>query len=81
MWEFYLAGSETAFRYQGLVVFQLQLAKRIDALPITRDYMLHDEQRLLRAGCDRSRARAWRASSAPPEPTIRRQAHFSRACA
>ena len=40
MWEFYLAGAEMGFRYQGLVVFQLQLAKRVDALPITRDYMM-----------------------------------------
>jgi len=47
MWEFYLAGSETAFRYQGLVVFQLQLARRVATLPITRDYMWLDEQRLL----------------------------------
>src|SRR5215813_3945548 len=47
MWEFYLAGSETAFRYQGLVVFQLQLAKRVTTLPITRDYIWDDEQRLL----------------------------------
>ncbi|MCC6917666.1 MAG: class I SAM-dependent methyltransferase [Alphaproteobacteria bacterium] len=39
MWEFYLAGAEMGFRYQGLVVFQLQLAKRNDALPFTRDYM------------------------------------------
>ncbi len=39
MWEFYLAGAEMGFRYQGLVVFQLQLAKRVDALPIVRDYM------------------------------------------
>ncbi len=46
MWEFYLAASETAFRYQNLVVFQVQLVKRIDALPTTRDYMLTDEQRL-----------------------------------
>jgi cyclopropane-fatty-acyl-phospholipid synthase len=46
MWEFYLAGSETAFRYQGLMVFQLQLAKRIDTLPLTRDYMLEEERRL-----------------------------------
>jgi cyclopropane-fatty-acyl-phospholipid synthase len=46
MWEFYLAGSEIAFRYQNLVVFQVQLAKRIGALPITRDYMLTDEHRL-----------------------------------
>jgi cyclopropane-fatty-acyl-phospholipid synthase len=47
MWEFYLSGSETAFRYQGLVVFQLQLTKRIDALPLTRDYMVEDERRLM----------------------------------
>jgi cyclopropane-fatty-acyl-phospholipid synthase len=39
MWEFYLTSSETAFRYLGLVVFQVQLVKRIDALPLTRDYM------------------------------------------
>jgi cyclopropane-fatty-acyl-phospholipid synthase len=45
MWEFYLAGSETAFRYQNLVIFQLQLARRITALPITRDYMHTDEHR------------------------------------
>jgi cyclopropane-fatty-acyl-phospholipid synthase len=48
MWEFYLAGSEAAFRYQGLVVFQLQLAKRVDTLPWTRDYMLETERRLVR---------------------------------
>jgi cyclopropane-fatty-acyl-phospholipid synthase len=47
MWEFYLAGSETAFRYQGLVVFQLQLARTNDALPLTRDYMVDEERRLL----------------------------------
>ncbi|WP_334161740.1 cyclopropane-fatty-acyl-phospholipid synthase family protein [Phenylobacterium sp.] len=39
MWEFYLAVSELAFRYRGHMVFQLQLAKRIDAVPVTRDYM------------------------------------------
>jgi cyclopropane-fatty-acyl-phospholipid synthase len=46
MWEFYLAGSETAFRYQGLVVFQVQLARQVGALPITRDY-IHEEERHL----------------------------------
>jgi cyclopropane-fatty-acyl-phospholipid synthase len=46
MWEFYLAGSETAFRYQDLVVFQVQLVRRIETLPLTRDYMLHREQDL-----------------------------------
>jgi cyclopropane-fatty-acyl-phospholipid synthase len=39
MWEFYLAGSEMSFRYGGLMVFQLQLAKRIDTVPLTRDYL------------------------------------------
>ena len=33
MWEFYLAGAETGFRYQNLMVFQLQLAKDQTALP------------------------------------------------
>jgi cyclopropane-fatty-acyl-phospholipid synthase len=40
MWQFYLAGSEMAFRHQGLAVFQIQMAKRIDAVPLTRDYLL-----------------------------------------
>jgi cyclopropane-fatty-acyl-phospholipid synthase len=39
MWEFYLAGCETAFRNQGQMVAQVQLAKSINALPITRDYI------------------------------------------
>ncbi len=47
MWEFYLAGSETAFRYQNLVVFQVQLVKRITSLPITRDYMYRHEHGFL----------------------------------
>lgn len=39
MWEFYLAGAEMAFRHQGQMVFQIQLTKRVDALPTARDYM------------------------------------------
>lgn len=39
MWELYLSGSEAAFRHGGMVVFQIQLAKRVDALPLTRNYM------------------------------------------
>ncbi len=46
MWEFYLAGSEVGFRHQGLVVFQLQVVKAIDALPITRDYITARERQL-----------------------------------
>ena len=43
MWEFYLAGSEAAFRAGGMMVFQLQLAKNQMTLPITRDYMVAAE--------------------------------------
>jgi cyclopropane-fatty-acyl-phospholipid synthase len=39
MWQYYLAGSEVSFRYQNLAVFQIQLAKRVDAAPLTRDYL------------------------------------------
>jgi cyclopropane-fatty-acyl-phospholipid synthase len=39
MWEFYLAISELSFRAGPNMVTQLQLTRRVDALPITRDYM------------------------------------------
>lgn len=39
MWEFYLAVSEVAFRELGQMVFQLQLTKKPDAVPLTRDYL------------------------------------------
>ncbi|MDQ0559223.1 cyclopropane-fatty-acyl-phospholipid synthase [Rhizobium mesoamericanum] len=39
MWEFYLASAEAAFRYEDLVVFQIQLSKRNDVIPVTRDYI------------------------------------------
>ncbi|HUJ97534.1 MAG TPA: cyclopropane-fatty-acyl-phospholipid synthase family protein [Stellaceae bacterium] len=44
MWEFYLAGSEVAFRQQGHMNFQMQLAKRVDAVPLTRDYITEWER-------------------------------------
>jgi cyclopropane-fatty-acyl-phospholipid synthase len=47
LWEFYLQACEAGFRHSGLTVFQLQLTKQIDALPITRDYMLAEERRLM----------------------------------
>jgi cyclopropane-fatty-acyl-phospholipid synthase len=46
MWEFYLAGAECAFRFGRQVVFQLQLARSADAVPITRDYIIRREQQL-----------------------------------
>ena len=39
MFEWYLAASEYAFRNMGHVVFQIQLARRQDAVPLTRDYL------------------------------------------
>jgi len=52
MWEFYLAGAEMAFRHDSQVVFQIQLAKRQDAVPLTRDYMLEAERTMDFAGID-----------------------------
>ena len=46
MWEFYLAASESAFRWQGLLNFQIQLAHKVDTVPLTRDYMYEEEKRL-----------------------------------
>lgn len=39
MWAFYLWGARNAFQYDDHMVFQMQLAKRRDAVPLTRDYM------------------------------------------
>ena len=53
MWEMYLVGSEVAFRRGGCMVFQLQLAKAVDAVPLTRDYMI-DWERAHHAISDRA---------------------------
>ncbi|MGO4334199.1 class I SAM-dependent methyltransferase [Labrys sp. KB_33_2] len=39
MWEYYLAAAEVAFRCEDLVVFQIQLARSNQTLPMTRDYI------------------------------------------
>jgi cyclopropane-fatty-acyl-phospholipid synthase len=44
MWEFYLAASEMSFRYGNLMVFQIQLSKNINAVPLTRDYIYEFER-------------------------------------
>ena len=51
MWEFYLAISEASFRLGVTVVFQIQLVKKVDAAPITRDY-IGSRERALRAKVD-----------------------------
>jgi cyclopropane-fatty-acyl-phospholipid synthase len=49
MFEFYLAGSEIAFRREGHMVFQIQLAHRQTAVPLTRDYVIDAERSVARA--------------------------------
>ena len=49
MWEFYLTGCEVSFRYFDQMVFQMQIAKRPDAVPLTRDYIT-DWERTQRRG-------------------------------
>lgn len=44
MWEFYLVLCEIGFRFRSMMVFQIQLAKRADTVPFTRDYMTNWEQ-------------------------------------
>jgi cyclopropane-fatty-acyl-phospholipid synthase len=43
MWEFYLAASEMSFRHGGMMVFQAQLSRRIDTVPLTRSYIAECE--------------------------------------
>lgn len=44
MWEFYLVLCEIGFRRRTNMVFQMQLTRQIDRLPITRDYMFEAEE-------------------------------------
>ena len=44
MFELYLTGSEIAFRRQHHMNFQLQLTRRPDAAPLSRDYMVDAER-------------------------------------
>jgi cyclopropane-fatty-acyl-phospholipid synthase len=39
MWEFYLAVSEMSFRYDTLMVWQIQLSKKLETVPLTRNYL------------------------------------------
>jgi cyclopropane-fatty-acyl-phospholipid synthase len=57
LWRFYLVASELFFRRQDGMVFQLQLAREREALPITRDYML-EERAEVEAAVERQRLTA-----------------------
>ena len=51
-WEFYLASCEMSFRHYGLMNIQLQLARDVGILPVTRGYMA-DAEEGLRSELDR----------------------------
>jgi cyclopropane-fatty-acyl-phospholipid synthase len=57
MWETYLVLSELSFRYGANMVIQVQLAKRVGAVPIVRDYMV-DGERATASGKGRTRPRS-----------------------
>ncbi len=46
MWLFYLAGAEQSFRHGGMVNWQLLYVKDRAAIPMTRDYMQAEAERL-----------------------------------
>ncbi len=44
MWEYYLTACEMSFRFGDQMVFQIQLARRLETVPMTRDYMMGVER-------------------------------------
>ena len=75
MWEFYLAACEMMFRQGDLMVFQLQLAHRPEAVPLTRDYITDYERLQSRPTAEPSRelpqaarSRQTAASERKPQP-------------
>jgi cyclopropane-fatty-acyl-phospholipid synthase len=44
MWEFYLVGSELSFRHDYSMVWQMQMARDLAAVPLSRDYMFDRER-------------------------------------
>jgi cyclopropane-fatty-acyl-phospholipid synthase len=50
MWEFYLIACEMMFRSGSQQVFHMQLGKRRDAVPLTRDYIVARQQELMARG-------------------------------
>ena len=39
MWKYYLIASEISFRYYQHVVFQFQISKKLESLPLSRNYI------------------------------------------
>jgi cyclopropane-fatty-acyl-phospholipid synthase len=49
MWEFYLSMAGTAFLWENIAVFQIQLARRQTAVPLTRNYLVEAEDKFKKA--------------------------------
>ncbi|MCB1381033.1 MAG: class I SAM-dependent methyltransferase [Alphaproteobacteria bacterium] len=58
MWEFYLAASECAFRFGGMNNFQIQFCRNQHVLPMTRNYMVEEEERLRAIDSKRQRLKS-----------------------
>jgi cyclopropane-fatty-acyl-phospholipid synthase len=69
MWEFYLAGSEAAFRFDHLHVFHLQLAHDQARVPLSRAYIQPEMARLAEA--ERAVLDYARLHVVPPQPARR----------
>jgi cyclopropane-fatty-acyl-phospholipid synthase len=65
MFETYLAGCELTFRRDGHMVWQMQLARRPETVPLTRDYMFETERA-------HGRAAAPPPGGLPPDQALRR---------
>jgi len=57
MWDYYLASSEISFRHLGHMNFQIQLAKRVETVPIVRTY-IGEAERAIRAAASKRAAKA-----------------------
>ncbi len=54
MWEFYLAGAEVSFRRHFMMVWQMQLARDVSAVPLRRDYIVDWERAHPAAAAERA---------------------------
>jgi cyclopropane-fatty-acyl-phospholipid synthase len=70
LWEFYLSISELAFRYQGMMVFQMQVAKRQQAVPLTRRYLESEELRLREIDAKTAATESGNPASVAAEPIL-----------
>ena len=71
MWEFYLAACEMLFRNGPLMVFHMQLARRRDAVPLTRDYITDFNREAGRQGT-KSKSRSASPSKSKSPATVDR---------